>query len=175
MPDQTHIQTNFPGLTLRKARPEDGDTIRHLTARCYAEHGWTFRPSDWTEEHTREPHRWFRERSGDFWTLWDTNTLAATAAIKLHQRTAELKSLYVHPAYRRRGIGAALTRLAIDESMNRGARRFILWSDVALKDAHRLYLRFGMTPSGSRWVEAPEPYAEVGFHLELEEPDAAPT
>lgn len=155
------------GFDIREATVRDGDAIRALIGGVYREYGWRFDIGQPEERHLREPHAWFADRGGVFWTAWDGADLAATCAVWPRRDEAELKSLYVHRAYRRRGLGRGLTRRAIGFARAAGATRFVLWSDVMLTDAHRLYLSMGFSADRSRWVEAIEPYAEAGFSMPL--------
>lgn len=61
---------------------------------------------------------------------------------------AELKTLYVRPDQRRRGLGAHLVRLVETEARARGDRRLGLWTDTRFTDAHHLYERMGFVRTG---------------------------
>ncbi len=153
------------GFVLRAVEPGDIDRVHALIACCYAEHGFRFIPTDPEESHVAEPWVWFPERGGGFWVVEaEDGAIAGTAAMYVRgEGEAELKSLYVSPGFRRRGLGGALTRLILAEAASRSCDRVVLWSDVAFTDAHRLYLAHGFDAGGVRWVEASEPYAEVAF------------
>jgi GNAT superfamily N-acetyltransferase len=62
--------------------------------------------------------------------------------------TVELKSLYVHPPARRRGVGGRLVELVERAAAERGARNVQLWPDTRFLDAHRLYERRGYGRTG---------------------------
>ena len=60
----------------------------------------------------------------------------------------EMHLLAVAPAFRRMGVGDLLVRSALDSTRKDGARKMILWTQVSMTDAHRLYERhrFERTP-----------------------------
>lgn len=65
----------------------------------------------------------------------------------------KLGSLSVLRAYRRRGVGQALTAAALAEFYRRGTRRVITDTDNAsFTGANRLYPRFGFRPYRYEWV-----------------------
>ncbi|PPK98622.1 L-amino acid N-acyltransferase YncA [Kineococcus xinjiangensis] len=58
---------------------------------------------------------------------------------------AELRMLAVDPGARGRGVAEALTRRAVAEAAEAGARRVVLCSLPAMHAAHRLYERLGFS------------------------------
>jgi GNAT superfamily N-acetyltransferase len=62
------------------------------------------------------------------------------------ERVSEIESVIVDEPHRRRGIGAAMMRWAMDEARAAGCKRMQLTSNVARKDAHRFYERLGFVP-----------------------------
>jgi GNAT superfamily N-acetyltransferase len=79
----------------------------------------------------------------------------------------ELHRLYVLPKARRGGLGRALVEWVLAEAAARGAREVVLFSDIAFRDAHRLYERLGFRRHRFRY--APDPWAsrEWGFVREI--------
>ncbi|WP_349367643.1 GNAT family N-acetyltransferase [Salinarimonas sp.] len=65
-----------------------------------------------------------------------------------HEGVGELKTLYVRPDQRRKGLGACLVGLVEETARARGDRRLILWSDTRFTTAHRLYERLGFARDG---------------------------
>ncbi len=78
--------------------------------------------------------------------------LAASVAVWPTDRpeVAQLKSLYVWPDARKRGLGEALVGHAETVARAAGARRMELWSDTRFDAAHRLYERLGYERGGTR-------------------------
>ena len=59
----------------------------------------------------------------------------------------EIGWIAVHPEHRRRGLGEAVTRLALDRALNLGPRTILLYTEDHRLDALRLYLRLGFRPA----------------------------
>jgi GNAT superfamily N-acetyltransferase len=60
---------------------------------------------------------------------------------------AQIEAVHVAAQSRRRGIGEAMVRFAIEQARKRGCRRIQLTSDKRRKDAHRFYERLGFVAS----------------------------
>jgi ribosomal protein S18 acetylase RimI-like enzyme len=66
---------------------------------------------------------------------------------------AEMHLLAVSPEHRKAGIGSALVSAALEAARAYGVRRMLLWTQPTMKDAHRLYERFGFTRIPARDFE----------------------
>lgn len=81
---------------------------------------------------------------------------AGCVALKGHDAaTAELKRLYVRPAFRGRNIGGQLVAALIGEARAMDYRRVILDSHLSMTNAHVLY-----RAAGFETVDAPEDFPE---------------
>lgn len=58
-------------------------------------------------------------------------------------RSAVVEGVVVDPAYRRKGVGAALMRMAADVAREAGCYKLALTSNLARTGAHRFYSRLG--------------------------------
>ncbi|WP_139980779.1 GNAT family N-acetyltransferase [Nocardioides litoris] len=68
----------------------------------------------------------------------------------------EFRMLAVHPAAQGRGVGRALTELALTESRRRGFAAVALSSTTTMTTAHRLYESLGFVRDPARdWTPAP--------------------
>ena len=63
-----------------------------------------------------------------------------------------IPDLYVHPAYRERGIGRQLIDACAAEARRRGCHRLTLESGRERDDAHRLYESYGFRRSGRQYA-----------------------
>ncbi|MFN0093197.1 MAG: GNAT family N-acetyltransferase [Dehalococcoidia bacterium] len=75
----------------------------------------------------------------------------------------ELHRLYVLPEARRGGLGQRLVEWVLAEASRRGAREVVLYSDIAFRDAHRLYERLGFRRHRFRYAPDPWQSREWGF------------
>ena len=74
---------------------------------------------------------------------WDGAVAGCVALHRLSDSLAELKRLYVRPAFRGRGIGRALTERIIGEARLAGYQTLQLDTQPFLPEAIRLYERLG--------------------------------
>jgi ribosomal protein S18 acetylase RimI-like enzyme len=128
-------------MTIRTFFPEEAETVKELLDLAYAEEP-DFRKQPLTEwqsfmlgDPSFEAESWFVVEAPD-------GSLAAAA---LNWKDGFVKDLVVHPAYRRRGLGAALLRHTFRHFKERGLDRVSLKTDSRnTSQAWRLYERLGM-------------------------------
>jgi putative acetyltransferase len=180
-------------VNLRTARAEDTPHIHALIQTCYAEHNVAFDLRDPAEAHVLKPHTYFAERSGAFWVAGPDEASTPTAHAQAHAPIigtvaclmhpdepastpppgatdadiAELKSMYVHPRFRRLGLARRLAALVIDHARSAGAARLDLWSDTRFTAAHTFYESLGFTYTRTRHVPGPHPFDERGYTLPI--------
>ncbi len=65
----------------------------------------------------------------------------------------EMQLLAVSPEHRQGGIGRALVAGAIELARSMGFAKMVLWTQPTMKDAHRLYERFGFARAPARDFE----------------------
>jgi len=83
--------------------------------------------------------------------LYKTSVPAGCVALRPAPRgAAELKRLFVRHSHRGLGLGELLTRAALAEARRLGARRVILDTLPAMKDAIALYRRLGFRKARAR-------------------------
>ncbi|MBX3363666.1 MAG: GNAT family N-acetyltransferase [Phycisphaeraceae bacterium] len=153
--------------------PADWSGVVALIGQCYTEYGLSLNLDDACEQHLRDPGAYFRDSGGEFWVVRDAEgQVRATAALAVHHELqpmrGELKSMYVHPDWRRRGWGARLTKLVIETARDKGCSIMELWSDTRFLAAHALYRSLGFTPIGERVIEDSNASREYGFVLSLD-------
>ena len=90
-----------------------------------------------------------------FWSLWDgegegARALGCVALRELVPTHGELKSMRTSPAYRRRGVAAALLDHVVAEARRRGYSRLSLetGSPAEFAPARALYAAYGFTQCG---------------------------
>ncbi len=81
-----------------------------------------------------------------FWTVWDETTLAGCGALKqIDAGHAEIKSMRVAQAFRRRGVAALLLEHVLGIAAARGYQRLSLetGSQTFFEPARQLYAKYG--------------------------------
>lgn len=146
--------------------------VQELIGRCYREHGLVLNLHDECEQHLLSPGEYFRSHGGEFWVVRDESGLViATGALDVHAGPAapiaELKSMYVDPSYRRRGLGRALTLHVMNAARVAGCAVIELWSDTRFEAAHRMYESLGFQRMGRRDVADSNNSAEWGYRRAL--------
>ena len=113
-----------PGLSMRGARPGDLARLQELLSLCGL-------PFDGVADHLRA-----------FLVARDGDRLAGSVGLERHGTDGLLRSLAVHPDYRRTGLGARLTRRALEKARRLGLRRLFLLTETASE----YFLRFEFRP-----------------------------
>lgn len=155
--------------------PRDLPQVYALIAACYEQFGFTLNLEDECEQHLKDPRAYFRAHGGDFWVVRDGDgVVRATAALYLHEPAgpgaaplAELKSMYVDIAWRRRGVGRSLTLMVMEEARRRGCVEMELWSDTRFTPAHAMYESLGFVRCGRREIGDSNNSSEFGFRRGL--------
>jgi GNAT superfamily N-acetyltransferase len=94
-----------------------------------------------------------RERIGDarLWLWEDGGSPVAFAARTLTTAgVARVGPVYTPPEQRRRGYGAAVTAACTGDGLARGARRMVLFTDLANPTSNSIYQRIGYRPVSDR-------------------------
>jgi GNAT superfamily N-acetyltransferase len=142
--------------------------VLELIAGVYADYGFELDLDD-IDKHLNDPAGYFRASGGEFWVVWVDGTVRATVAALVSPEHVELKSLYVHPDFRRSGWGASLSERVEEFARAANKRRVVLWSDVRFDDAHRLYRRLGYVQGGERHFDDANETSEYEFRKDLAE------
>jgi putative acetyltransferase len=163
-----------PTIDATPIEPRDLPSVYALIATCYEEFGFTLNLDDECEQHLKDPRGYFRAHGGDYWVVRDdAGVVRATCALYLHSEgtpaVGELKSMYVDSAWRRRGVGRALTTMVMREAAARGCRVMELWSDTRFGPAHRMYESLGFVRIGEREIHDSNNSVEYGFRRGLED------
>ncbi len=148
---------------LREALPDDAPAIHALITRVYREYGFTLDLGG-IDAHLRDPATYFRVHGGTFWVVDSPRRIVATVGLLLPEaERAELKSLYVDAAIRRKGWGQRLIEHVTAAARHAQRHELILWSDTRFADAHRLYARLGFVRIGERALHDKEQTREFGY------------
>jgi GNAT superfamily N-acetyltransferase len=143
-----------------------GDGPWRVVKAVFDEYGFPFDENDYDADLAR-PHEHYRP--GWFWVA-ETADGQVTGCIGLSDEgsgTLELHRLYVLASARRGGLGERLCRTVIDAARTAGARELVLYSDIAFRDAHRLYQRLGFHNHRFRYAPDPWQSREWGFTMNM--------
>lgn len=141
------------------------DAMISVVQTVYREYGFTWEADGYhrdlyaVEEHYLRP-------GGMFWVALHGARVVGCAGVTLHDRECELHRLYLLPECRGHGLGRRLLETTMTYGREKGCQRMLAWSDVLLKDAHRLYLKMGFVQEGTRICDDPDQATEYGFWKE---------
>lgn len=159
---------NGPSVDIEPYRPGDRDGFARLVASVLGEYGFVVDPV--LEADLDDPARAY----GAVWVARDPDggggDLVGSVAIRVLDGgdMAELKRMYLDPAYRGQGIGRALLNRAIDWARDRGCRVIVLDTSGAMVAAKGLYESAGFVRTGTRTeVGEHDSRCEVLYRLEL--------
>ncbi len=150
------------------ARERHGDGPWRVVARVFAEYGFPFAEAGYDAD-VRWPERHYR---AGWFLVAEGPGGEAVGCVGLSDEGGgefELHRLYVLPEVRGRGLGTALTEEATRLAREAGARRLVLFSDIAFERAHRLYERCGFRRNRFRYAPDPWRSREWGFVREFDD------
>jgi ribosomal protein S18 acetylase RimI-like enzyme len=142
---------------IRSARADEYPAIGALTHAAYT-HDYADLPAHYREE-LKHPEALLD--AFDFFVAEDAGSgeLVGTVALlrpgldqdgRIGADELYFRLLATHPSARGRGIGAELTRFAVDQARERGQRAVVLNSGPDMLGAHALYRKLGFTRRAER-------------------------
>lgn len=139
-----HQAMTRSGPQVRSVRNDDSAGLISLIGEVWSEYPGCVLDVDREEPWLRAPADAYDEYAGRMWVAELGGAIVACVGVKpVRHGVAELKSLYVAAAARRRGLGEVLVDLVESTALEHGGERIELWSDTRFADAHRLYGRLG--------------------------------
>jgi GNAT superfamily N-acetyltransferase len=95
--------------------------------------------------------------------------IIGSVAVKIKDKEAELKRVFVDPACRGQGLGKKLSQWGFVYARERGASFMHIWSGTLCKTAHILYEKLGANKTGEkRCIGGQDDCYEYYFLKELE-------
>jgi GNAT superfamily N-acetyltransferase len=148
-------------VEIRRLTEDDWEALRDVRLRALAEAPHAFgstleRERDRTEEQWREWAGRGRHGTGGatFAAVDDGRFVGLAAGFDEDEEGVpegvHLVAMWVDPAARRQGIGAALVEAVVSWGRDRGAPEIHLWVADGNEAARSLYLRVGFEPTGVR-------------------------
>lgn len=110
------------GVEIRSYRPEDREDVARLVAEVLDEYGFTVDPL--LEADLDDPQQAY----GAVWVAADEGEVVGSVAVRLVDdgQVAELKRMYLKPAYRGRGLGRSLLGRAIEWAQSENCESVVL-------------------------------------------------
>lgn len=129
---------------LRPADNKDCEDITRLVFDVLKEYGLRPDPAS-TDADIRDIESSYLRRGGTFLVLEaeDGSIVGAYGLYPLEEHTCELRKMYLHKAYRGKGLGKALLDDALVKARRLGFRKMLLETASVLKEAIALYKSYG--------------------------------
>jgi len=158
------MSVDFKPYRLESYGKEHEDGLIALIERVYGEYGQRIELATLDSDLLRIG-KVYAPPAGTFKVLLDGQKLIGSVAVKkCGKDEAELKRVFVAPAYRRRGLGKKLSRWAHEWAGKHGCTTLMIWSDTLYEDAHSLYRGLGAEDTGrSRTLGGVNDVAEFLF------------
>ncbi len=133
-----------PATLIREGRDSDSEEVIALIDGVFAEYPGCVLDVDLECPDLRAPATSVGNLGGRFWVADADGVVATVSCAPVRGGQAmELKRLYVHADWRRRGLASTLCGLVEEEARCQGMPEIELWTDTRFLDAHRLYERLG--------------------------------
>jgi ribosomal protein S18 acetylase RimI-like enzyme len=152
------------GISIRSYEPKDREGFARLVSTVLREFGLTVDPV--LEADLDDPQRVY----GAVLVATDNDEVIGSVAIRVigEGATAELKRMYLQPAYRGRGLGRSLLDQAIGWAHSQRCRSIVLDTSTAMTAAQRLYQAAGFLRTGTRTETGThDSRCEILYKLEL--------
>ncbi len=164
----TSIPPRAPRWSLESYEPASHGT-GHLDVigAVYHEYGFKWDPTHPYFADLVDPIAYYSRKGGFFSVAVRQGRVVGTVGGTPSDGEWELHRLYVHPEFRRQGLGSTLVEEFLGRARRARAARAVLWSDKKLVDAHRLYERFGFSVIGERVCDDPDSSVEWAMALDL--------
>lgn len=146
--------------------PRHREGVVAVVKSVFDEYRFTWEPDGYCSDLFNVEHVYLQP-GGMFWCAVNpAGDVIGCAGVSFHYGYSELHRMYLRAECRGQGVGLALLRTCVDHARLKGSCAMRAWSDVQLKDAHRLYLKFGFVQNGKRICDDPDHSPEFGFWKE---------
>ena len=172
----------LPVAIVRPYEDRDKEAVIDACKTCFDEYGFTWEPDGYCRDIYNLPefydHFWVGEVDGEVvgcgGALFFPTIPGTVGEIVDHEgdrriagTDCEVVRLYVHPRGRRKGVGSSIFDTILATSREKNCKLLEIWSDTNLRDAHRMYQRYGARMIGERICPPPDLMPEFGMILKL--------
>ena len=164
--DMTTVKPGYSSVTVRPFRAEDTPRLVEVMARTFGEYGMRFEPDGYDRDVLDAATRYGGPDAAFFAAEVEGRAAGFVGGDIPRPGVVEVHRLYIDPAARGLGLGAALCGAIEGWAGTRADVVAIeLWSDVRFAHAHAMYLRrgFGLMRAGQRTLSDPDRSVEFGF------------
>jgi len=163
-PEREYAKKAWPRL--RPANNKDCEKIANLVYGVLKEYNLKPDPEA-TDADLKDIERSYFERGGTFYVLQkkDGSIIGAYGLYPAEKQTCELRKMYLHGAYRGKGLGKFLMESAMSEARQLGFKRIILETASVLKEAISLYKSYGFVEYQAKHLSS---RCDQAYILELE-------
>ena len=140
-------------MEIRPTRPDEWARLRVIRLAALAESPTAFLST--LAEAEKHPDDTWKQRATPSedqasFAAVDDDSWLGMCAVRRHEPAAQLVAMWVDPARRHRGVGAALVAATLEWCRVRGIATMFLWVNEANAPALALYRRAGFEPTGER-------------------------
>lgn len=155
-----------PEIFIRPATNDDCARVQKLVFGVLQEYGLAPDPEG-TDRDITDIEAHYIKRGGVFELLEDEpgNLLGTVGLYPISAETVELRKMYFSKILRGRGIGQKTLRRMIEKARAEGYKKIYLETAGVLKEAVRLYEKFGFQPTAEKHT----PRCDQAYFLNLQE------
>ena len=134
---------------VRPYEPRDAEGVKSLVEAVLPEYGLQVDFSGADADLVDVPAH-YEKSGGAFWVIEDAGRLVGMGGLRRPEpHTGEVRKMYFLPELRGRGLGRAMLDRMVSFARENGIKTLTLETASVLKEAVRLYERFGFTPDAS--------------------------
>lgn len=138
-------------INIRSATNADTEAVKALVYGVLREYGLEPEPNG-TDTDLSDIETSYLKRGGLFELLVDENgrLLGTVGLYPINNEVIELRKMYFVPILRGHGYGKQTLERMIEQARQRGFKKIYLETNSVLKDAIRLYQKFGFEPTAEK-------------------------